>query len=217
MPLGNDPTPQAELAREFGVTSNAEELINSNKERFPRALREALNLPVTQILLGEEVAQEGDPKLGDTQRDDDAVSKLEDHVGHSVLRAVVRGTGARRVITYSYVDDRGSTEKGYVPYAELFGTAKEKREARAGQSPDEAAEQAAAAKLQEAEEKAAQILKDAQEKASKALEEAQRAAQEAQEEAQAKIAKIEADAQEKAAKAAEAAEKKAQREAAKAK
>jgi vacuolar-type H+-ATPase subunit H len=158
MPLGNDPTPIAELEAGFGVTSSAEQLITANFARMTNEQRAGTLLPVNDDLTGELRANLG---------------KLEDHLGHEVTDATVRGSGTRALIHYVYINARDANEKDYVPFADVFGDDLLKRRrsnlvARTTR-PEDAGREAAQEKLVEAESAGRQIIQDAQAKAQELL------------------------------------------------
>jgi hypothetical protein len=200
MPLGNDPTPLAELEAGFGVTSSAEELIKANQSRMTNEQRASGMKPVNDELTGQ---------LLDDQ------SKLEDHLGHEVVNASVRGNGASALIHYVYIGSRDAHESDYVPFADVYGdkAAKQRRSAlQARQTdPDEAASAAASEKLREADEQAAQTMADARAEAEKLLSDAKAKIDKLVEDASAKIEKqreqVPEEAQSAAEKAREDAEK----------
>lgn len=204
MPMGNDPTPLTELEAGFGVTSNAEELVAANFERMDATQRagglKPINEPLTEEL---------------------DLAAVQSHVGDGVElvgRTVVRGSGAKAIISYTYVGPRGGVEKGYVPYVELFGSATEKRAAKATVDPDEAAGRAARekrdkaeaeaqAKVDKARREAADVAAKAREEADKVLAEATAEAQRIREKAEQDAAKAGDKAREDADKAKAAAAK----------
>lgn len=205
-----DPKDEAGLETAFGVTSNAEELIKSNRARVTPELREAS-------------IKDENPDLTNSlhQLDDDGnrISLKDDvakAVGHDVETATVRGSGARAAITYVYIGERDSLEKGVIPYDEVFsGTASAKRRAKArGEakpSPDEAAQEAADKRIREADEEAQAKIADAQEEARRILEDAQAKAAEALAEAQQEAAETREKAAEQAPKDADKAKQAAAR------
>jgi hypothetical protein len=193
-----DAKDQAGLEAAFGVTSNAEELVKFNRSRYTPEQRVAIAKGVNHEL-SERVQEreEYDPERSQYGLAAGKVeAALEDHLGHPVETAVVRGSGRAASISYTYIGDRSSIEKGHVAFVEVFGNAQQKRAAkRSGgkQDPDAAAKAAAEAKVREAQEAAEKLLADAH----------------------AEAARVREQAAEEAAKAADKAGDKAKREAAK--
>lgn len=196
MPLGNDPTPLAELEAGFGVAANASELIKANSESRSEEQR-ALQLKRVNDDLTNQV------------RDD--FGKLESHLGDDVEvdpeNVTVRGSGASAIIQYVYVGPRGSNEKGYVPFAEVHGSAAAKRRRRAMEvertTPDEAAQKAAAERERQAEREAAEAQAEHEAKVEEILADARAKAEEELAKAREEADKIRADAAEEAQKAAD--------------
>ena len=203
MPMGNDPTPEGELERAFGVTSNAEELVASNRQRYSNDLRAALNKPVNTALSRQFNADPGDEEAVQAQHE--VIAKLASAVDEDVQTASVHGAGAGATITYTYLDARGGIEKDCVLYAEVFGTAAEKRDARqkvaASRDPQQAGQDAAQAKLQEADDEARQRVADAEEQARQIIADAPAKAEKQIREATAKAEEDRQKASEDAAKA----------------
>jgi hypothetical protein len=200
-----DPKDESGLEAAFGVTSNAEELVKANRGRYTPEHRKVLlqdeNLGATDSL--HELDDDGN-RIG---LKDDLAKTLD----HPVETATVRGTGRNAVISYTYVGDRGSIEKGIIPYAEVFGSASAKRAARREQAgdPSEAGAAAAEAKLDEAQAKAAAAIQEAQDKARELVEDAQKQIADLLAKANEDAEAIRAKAAEEAPKAADDAEKKA--------
>lgn len=198
-----DPKDESELEAAFGVTSNAEELVKANRARYSpedrATLKKGVNVELTNRV---QERDEYDPEKSQYGLAAGPVeAALEDHLGHPVETAVVRGSGRGAAISYTYIGDRGSIDKGTVPFGDVFGSAKEKRASRKARAADPDA--AAQAKLDEAETKAAEAIREAQEEAQQALDEAREQAEKAIADAQAEAAKIREKAAEDAAKAAE--------------
>jgi vacuolar-type H+-ATPase subunit H len=189
MPAGNDPTSLAELEQSFGVTSSAEELIKANHARMTDEQRAGSLLAVNDQLTN--YVREN---LGD----------LESSLGHDVVDATVRGTGARALIHYAYIGPRDAYEKDYVPFADVYGDEllqqrRAQLQARSA-DPDQAARTAAAEKVREADEEAADTLREAREEAEKLLADTRE-----------QVAKLVADANEQAAKQREGVPEQAQK------
>jgi hypothetical protein len=199
MPMGNDPTPIAELESAFGVTSSAEELVKQNHQRYTDEQRAGLMKPVNETL--------------NADLQDDELGKLEDELGHEVIDAVVRGSGASAIISYTFVGPRDSVEKDYVPYADVYGDSKLKKRRKESQAlkqdPAEAGQAAAAQRMQEADREAAEKIAEAQAEATRILEDAKREAQEAVESVREEVQKIRDEAVKDAPKAAEKASEQA--------
>jgi molecular chaperone DnaK (HSP70) len=200
MPLGNDPTPLAELEAGFGVTANAEELVKQNAARFSSEQLSAGLKP---------------PNEEYGRHLDDNFDALEKHVGQEVVNAEVRGSGGGAVIQYVTVGPRDEHVKGYVPFVELFGdkAAKDRRASRVASrtTPDEAAMRAADSRLQEADRDAQAELEKAQEKAREAIEKAREEAEKVIQDAQAEADRIREKASEDAQKAADKAREDAEK------
>lgn len=98
MARGNDPTAAEEFAGQYGAHGNAEGLIQENRERHPREVREAtlktFDPNATEALSLEEVA---------SSVDEDEVIAFAVHADKLV---------------YVYVDDRGDFRKGVIDYAD---------------------------------------------------------------------------------------------------
>lgn len=203
-----DPKDEAGLESAFGVTSNAEELVKTNRARYSTAHRAALVKGVNPEL-SERVQkrEEFDPEKSQYGAASGAVeAQVGDHLGHEVLTAVVRGSGRAAVISYTYVGDRGSIEKGIVPFVEVFGSAKQRKAAAADQDPAEAGQAAADETLADADAEAQEAIRQAQEDAAAKVREAQEEAQRILAEAHEEAAKVRADAAEQAPADAEKAE-----------
>jgi hypothetical protein len=215
-----DAKDQAGLEAAFGVTSNAEELVKFNRSRYTPEQRVAIAKGVNHEL-SERVQEreEYDPERSQYGLAAGKVeAALEDHLGHPVETAVVRGSGRAASISYTYIGDRSSIEKGHVAFVEVFGNAQQKRAAkRSGgkQDPDAAAKAAAEAKLSEADAEAQSKVREAAEEAEAKVREAQEAAEKLLADAHAEAARVREQAAEEAAKAADKAGDKAKREAAK--
>lgn len=202
MPQGNDPTATSELEAAFGVTANAQELIDYNRSRMSTEQR-AIGLKPENGPLTAEV------------RDD--LAALSDHVGQELApeNVTVRGVGSGALIQYIYVDHRDANAKGYVPFVEVYGSDKE-RKARSDRvaartTPDEAAQAAADERTREAEAEAAEAVRQAQADAEDTLAKARAAAEETLADANADAEKIRADAAADAQKAADKAREDAEK------
>lgn len=184
MPLGNDPTPLAELEAGFGtVTATAEQLISHNATMHSRQALAAGLKPVNDDL---------------TEHVQDNLDKLEDYLGDTEVANVhVHGSGAGAMIQYVYVDDRDAHVKGHVPFAEVFGNSQLKRRAKAQRvratNPDEAAEEAAAEERATMQQDAADALADARREAEELLEKARAQAEETMADARAEVERIQAE------------------------
>jgi vacuolar-type H+-ATPase subunit H len=180
-PAGNDPTPLAELESSFGVTSSAEELIKANHASMTGEQRTSQLLPVNE-------------QLTDHVREN--LDQLEEQLGHEVVDATVRGSGAKALIHFAFIGSRDSYEKDYIAFADVYGDDQLKQRraqlAASATKPDEAARAAAAEKVREADQEAAETLRKAREEAKKVLADAHE-----------QVAKIVEDANEEAAKARE--------------
>lgn len=203
-----DPKDEAGLESAFGVTSNAEELIKQNRQRYTPEQRAALAKPVNDELSGRVQEHEDyDPEKSQYGLAAGPVEAgLEDHLGFPVEAAVVRGSGGAATISYVFVDDRGSLEKGSVPFTDVFGTeaSRDAAKRKSERKPDEEAQAAADAKLDEADSEASAKIKAA-------VEDAQAELAKARERAAELIAKAEEDARQIREKAAEEAPKAAEK------
>lgn len=181
MPLGNDPTPLAELEAGFGtVTATAEQLISHNATMHSREALAAGLKPVNEDL---------------TEHVRDNLGDLESHLGDQELANVhVHGSGAGAMIQYVYVDERNAHVKGHVPFAEVFGDRQLKRRAEARRvrdtNPDEAAERAATEERAAMQQDAADALADARREAEELLEKARAQAEETLADARAEVERI---------------------------
>lgn len=201
-----DPRDERELEAAFGVTSNAEELIKANRARVSPEHRKVLRLDenagATDSLY--ELDEDGNRLF---LKDD-----LAKFLDHPVESARVRGRGRNAVISYVYVGDRQSYEKGYVSYADVFGSSADRRAAQrsaAPVDPSQAAQAAADTKLTEAETKAAEALQKAQDEARKLVEQAREEVSKLVAEATAEANRIRQEAAEAAPAAAADAEEEA--------
>jgi vacuolar-type H+-ATPase subunit H len=200
-PAGNDPTSLAELEQSFGVTSSAEELIKSNHSSMTDEQRAGALKPPNDDL---------------TNHVREDLSALEEHLGHEVVDATVRGSGAFALIHYAYIGARDAYEKDYVPFADVYGDDRLKQrraqlQARAG-DPDKAARSAAAEKVREADEQAAETLRKAREEADRVLADAKEQVAKIVADANAKAAEDREDLPEQAQKAADEAREQAARD-----
>lgn len=201
MPLGNDPTPVTELEQSFGVTSSAEELIKANQARMPEEQRagglKAVNEPLNSHVR-------------------DRLGELEDHVGFEVADFNVRGTGSNALIHYTYVGPRDAHEKGYVPFADVFGDKllKRRREESVAlrTDPEEAAQAAVAKVVADADADAQAKLRAAQEEAQQIIDKAREQADKAIRDARAEGERVRASIAEEAQKAAESAREQAEQD-----
>jgi hypothetical protein len=209
---------EAELAAAFGVTDNAEQLIKFNRERYSPQQKAALAKGVNPALSARvQEREEFDPEAAQYGAPANAVeAALEEHVGHAVETAVVRGSGRAAQISYTYINERGSIDKGLVPYVEVFGSSGAKKAAAAERDPDEAAQAAADRVLKEAEREAAEKRAAAEAEARRLIEEAAAKAQEKLREAESDAEEVRRKATEEAPKAAEDAADDAEDEAKKA-
>lgn len=200
MPAGNDPTPLAELEQSFGVTSSAEELIRANQNRM------------TDEQLAGGLKEVNEPLNEHVQAN---LDKLEDHVGHEVVDARVRGKGSSALIHYTYVGPRDAHEKGYVPFADVFGSdLLKQRRASLEQSritPDDAAQAAVDQVVAKAESDAQSKLTDAKTEAERILADAKAKAEELTQNAVREADETRAAVAEEARKAAEDARAEAER------
>jgi vacuolar-type H+-ATPase subunit H len=207
-----DERDEAELEAAFGVVSNAEELVRTNRGRYTTEHRATLNKGENPQLTG--AINETDEDGNILGLKSDAAEAIEDKVGFPVETAVVRGVGRNAQISFTYVGPRGSIEKDIIAYTSVFGSAAEKRAAkRRGRAadPDDAAQQAADETLAEAEREAAEKLREAQEEAQAALDKAREDAEKVLADAQEEAAKVRAKAAEEAPKDADKAKRAAAR------
>ncbi len=94
-----DPKAESELEAEFGVASNAEELIRANRARFTPEMREAAKKSINEELTATLFVDGVGPPDGSDELD----PAIAEAIGHPIRKAVVRGVGRSAAIIASQV------------------------------------------------------------------------------------------------------------------
>lgn len=181
-----DPKDESTLEELFGVTSNAEELVRGNAQRYTPAqlatAKKKVNHELTSLLYtggAKMITDEHGQSRWATDEPREVKPELEEAIGHPIETAVVRGSGRGAMISYVFESGRG-LGKDVIPFSQVFGSDAERQQAKAEPTPEGV--------LREAESEVQKVLREAKEEAEKiahkAREEAEKAIRAAEEEAE---------------------------------